>query len=71
MLEKTFDNPPEVYTHSQSAYSQPRFVFNSDSEIKSCQNTQQEDPASPVSFADSIQDLIDRLESKKTPVVQQ
>ena len=47
-----------------SAYSQPSFIFYGDSVIKSCEGTQQGDPESPALFSDSIQDLIDSLESK-------
>ena len=64
MLEKTFEIHPEVYKYSHSAYSQPSFLFYGDSVIKSCEGTQQGDPESPVLFSDSIQDLIDSLESK-------
>ena len=38
--------------------------FYGDSVIKSCEGTQQGDLESPVLFSDSIQDLIDSLESK-------
>ena len=62
MLKKVFEIHPEVYKYSQ--YSQPSFLFYGDSVIKSCEGIQQEDPESPVLFSDSIQDLIDSLESK-------
>ena len=55
MLEKTFEIHPEVYKYSHSAYSQLSFLFYGDSVIKSC---------SPALFSDSIQELIDSLESK-------
>ena len=64
MLEKVFEIHPEVYKYSHSAYSQPSFLFYGDSVIKSCEGTQQGDPESPALFSDSIQDLIDSLESK-------
>ena len=64
MLEKTFEKHPEVYKYSQSAYSQPSFLFYGDSVIKSCEGDQHGDPESPALFSDSIQDLIDSLESK-------
>ena len=64
MLEKIFEIHPEVYKYSYSAYSQPSFLFYDDSVIKSCEGTQQGDPESPALFSDSIQDLIDSLESK-------
>ena len=64
MLEKIFEIHPEVYKYSHSAYSQPSFLFYGDSVIKSCEGTQQGDPDSPALFSDSIQDLIDSLESK-------
>ena len=64
MLEKTFEIHPEVYKYSHSAYSQPTFLFYSESIIKSCEGTQQGDPESPALFSHSIQDLIDSLESK-------
>ena len=64
MPEKTFEIHPEVFKYSHSAYSQPRFLFYGDSAIKSCEGTQKGDPESPVLFSDSIQDLIDSLESK-------
>ena len=64
MLEKTFEIHPEVYKYSNSAYSQPSFLLYGDSVIKSCERTQQGDPESPALFSDSIQDLIDSLESK-------
>ena len=64
MLEKTFEIHPEVYKYSHSAYSQPSFRFYGDSVIKSCEGTQQGDPESPALFSESIQDLIDSLESK-------
>ena len=65
MLKKTFEVHPEVYKYSHSAYSQPQvFVFfYGDSVIKSCEGTQQGDPESPALISDSIQDLIDTLES--------
>ena len=64
MLEKTFRIHPEVFKYSHSAYSQPSFLSHGDSVIKSCEGTQQGDPESPALFSDSIQDLIDSLESK-------
>ena len=64
MLEKIFEIHPEFYKCSHSAYSQPSFLFYGDSGIKSCGETQQGDPESPALFSDSIQDLIDSLESK-------
>ena len=64
MLQKTFEIHPEVYKNSLSAYSQPIFLFYGDSVIKSCEGSQQGDPESPVSFWDSIQNLIESLESK-------
>ena len=64
MLQKVFEIHPEVNKYSHSAYSQPRFLFYGDSEIKSCEGTQQGDPESPALFSDSFQDLIDSLESK-------
>ena len=65
MLEKVLEIHPEVYEYSHSAYSQPSFLFfYGDSVIKSCEGTQQGDPESPALFSDSIQDLIDSLESK-------
>ena len=64
MLENVFEIHPEVYKYSHSAYSQPSFPFYDDSVIKSCEETQQGDPESPALISDSIQDLIDSLESK-------
>ena len=64
MLEKIFEIHPEVYKYSHSAYSQPSFLFNGDSVIKSCEGTQQGDPEYPALFSDYIQDLIDSLESE-------
>ena len=64
MLEKVFEIHPEVFKYSHSAYSQPSFLFYGDSGIKSCEGTQQGDLKSPALFSDSIQDLIDSLESK-------
>ena len=65
MLEKVFEIHPEVYKYSHSAYSQPSFLFYGDSEVKFCgERTQQGDPESPALFSDSIQDLIDSLDSK-------
>ena len=64
MLEKVFEIHSEVYKYSHSGYSQPSFLFYGDSVIKSCEGTQQGDPESPALFLDSIQDLIDSLESK-------
>ena len=64
MLEKVFEVHPEVYKYSHSAYSQPSLLFHGDSVIKSFERTQQGDPVSPALFSDSIQDLIDSLESK-------
>ena len=64
MLEKVFEIHPEVYNYSHLAYSQPSFLFYSDSAIKSFEGTQQGDPESPALFSDSIQDLIGSLESK-------
>ena len=65
MLEKDFEIHPEVYKYPHSAYSQPSFLFlYGDSVIKSCEGTQQRDLESPALFSDSIQDLIDSLESK-------
>ena len=64
MLEKVSEIRPEVYKYSHSAYSQPSFLFYGDSIIKFCEWTQQGAPESPAFFSDSIQDLIDSLESK-------
>ena len=64
MIEKVFEIHPEVYKYSHWAYSQPSFLFYGDSVIKSCEGTQQGDPESPALFSDSIQDLLDSLESK-------
>ena len=64
MLEKTSEIQPEVYKYSHSAYSQPSFLFYGDSVIESCEGTQQGDPETPALFSDSIQNLIERLESK-------
>ena len=64
MLEKTSEIHPEVYKYSHLAYSQPSYLFYGDSVIKSCEGTQQGDPESPAIFLNSIQDLIDSLESK-------
>ena len=65
MLGKVFEIHPEVHKYSHSAYSQPSFLFFcGDSVMTSCEGTQQGDPESPVLFSDSIQDLIDSLESK-------
>ena len=67
MLEKSFEKHPEVYKYSHSAYSQPSFLFYSNSVIKSCEGTQQGDPESPALVSDSNRDLIDNLESKMGP----
>ena len=64
MQEKVFEIHPEVYKYYHSPYSQPSFLFYGDSVIKSCGGTQQGDPEFPALFSDSIQDLIDSLESK-------
>ena len=48
----------------QSSFSQPSFLFYGDSVMKLCEGTQQGDHESLASFPDSIQDLIDSLESK-------
>ena len=64
MLEKVFEIHHEVYKYSHSSYSQPSFIFYGDSVIKFCEGTQQGDPESPAVISDSIQDLIDSLESK-------
>ena len=64
MLEKTFETHPEVYKYSHSAYSQPSYLFYSDSVIKFREGTQQENTESPTLFSDSIEYLIDSLESK-------
>ena len=45
-------------------YSQPCFRFYSDLGIKISEGTQQGDPKSPALLSNSIQDLIDCLESK-------
>ena len=65
MLQKFLEIHPEVYKYSHSAYIQPSFLLYGDSVIKFCQGTQQGDPESKALFSDSIQDLIDSLESKK------
>ena len=64
MLEKIFEIHTEVLNYSHSAYSQPCFLLYGDSVIKSCEGTQQGDPESPILFWNSIQDLIDSLESE-------
>ena len=64
MFEKIFEIHTEDCKYSLSAYSQPSFLFHGDSLIKSCEGTQQGDPESPALFSESIQDLIDSLESK-------
>ena len=50
LLEKTFERHPEVVNYLHSAYSQPSFLFNGDSVIKFCEETQQGDPDSPAFF---------------------
>ena len=50
-------------THTRRTVNKVSFFYG-DSVIKSCEGTQQGDPESPVLFSDSIQDLIDSLESK-------
>ena len=52
-----------IGTHTRRTVNQV-FFFHGDSVIKSCEGTQQGDPESPALFLDSIQDLIDSLESK-------
>ena len=64
MLEKVFEIHTEVYKYSHSTYSQPSFLFYGDSVIKSCEGTQQGDTEFRALISDSIQDLIDSLESK-------
>ena len=65
MLEKIFGKHTKVFKYSHSAYLQPSFPFYGDySLINSCEGAQQEDPESPALFSDSIQNLIDSLESK-------
>ena len=49
-----------ILKYSHSAFSHSSFF----SVIKSCEGTQQGDPESPALFSDSIQNLIDSLESK-------
>ena len=63
MLEKIFGIHPEVDKYSQLAYSKPNFRFYGDSVIKSYEGTQQADPESTLLFSDSLQVLIDSLES--------
>ena len=53
-----------ISIHTLRTVSQVFFFFYGDSVIKSCEGTQQGDPDSPALFSDSIQDLIDSLESK-------
>ena len=50
MLEKVLEIHPEVNKYTHSAYSQPGFLFNGHSVIKSCEGTQQGDPESPICF---------------------
>ena len=50
-------------THTQRTVNQV-FFYYSDSVIKSCEGTQQGDPETPALFSDSIQGLIDSMESK-------
>ena len=50
-----------ISTHTRRTVSQ---VFYSDSVTKSCEGTQQGDSKSLALFSDSIQDLINSLESK-------
>ena len=52
-----------INTHTRLTANQVSFFYG-DSVIKSCEGTQQGDPESPALFSDSIQDLIDSLESK-------
>ena len=52
-----------ISTHTRRTVCQV-FFFYGDSVIKSCEGTQQRDPESSALFSDSIQDLIDSLESK-------
>ena len=64
MLQKTFEMHPEVNKYSHSAYGQPTFLLYSDSIVKFCEGTQQEDFQSPASYSDSFQDLNEGLDSK-------
>ena len=52
-----------ISIHTRRTVSQV-FFFYGDSVIKSCEGNQQGDLESPALFSDSIQDLIDSLESK-------
>ena len=64
MLEKVFEYTLKLISiHSWRTVNQVFFFFG-DSVIRSCERTQQGDPESPALFPDSIQDLIDSLESK-------
>ena len=51
-------------TNTRRTVNQVLFFYYSDSLIKSCGGTQQGDPESPALFSNSIQGLIDSLESK-------
>ena len=53
-----------INIHTRRTISQVFFFFYGDSVIKSCERIQQGDPESPPLFSDSIQHLIDSLESK-------
>ena len=64
MVEKLFKRHPEIYKYSHSAYSQPRFLFYGDSNIKLCGGIQQGHTESSTSSSDSIQNLIDNLDPK-------
>ena len=52
-----------ISIHTRRTVSQV-FFFYGDSVMKSCEGTQQGDPETPALFSDSLQDLIDSLESK-------
>ena len=64
VLEITFEITPEVYKISHSAHSRPSFLFYGELVIKGFEGNQQGYPESPALFSDSIQYLIDSLESK-------
>ncbi len=64
MLNSVFEKRRELYRYTHAAYSKPTYLQYDNSIIFSEEGTQQGDPEAPPLFADTIQPLIDELESK-------
>jgi len=58
-----FNRLPELYAYCHSAYGQPSILFHGSYIISSEEGPQQGDPIGPVLFCNTVQPLLESLQS--------